>query len=86
MANRKYRNEITNLGGNGQVPALECNCITFYNPPGNLTNLVVNKMPITPGCMFMLAGLEGEQDTSIYEVVLGSVSEVFYVIRKYYVE
>lgn len=82
---RKYKNETTNINGNGNVPANECNCITFYNPDSNTSNLTVNSMPIKPGCILMYAGLAGEIDTTIYDVKVGSTSDIYYVIRKFYI-
>lgn len=81
----KYKIEVQNINEAGQVPSDGCNCITFYNPPGNTGTLYVNDMPITPGNMFMVAGLAGEQDFTVYNVNF-TVSEKYFYIRKNYLQ
>ena len=81
---KKYRNETTNINGNGQVNADGCNCITFYNPPSNTNTFFVNSMPVNVGCIFALEGHAGEEDTSLYDVRVTSTTDLYFVIKKFY--
>lgn len=82
--NKKYRNETTNINGNGNVSADGCNCITFYNPPGNTQEFLVNNMPVKVGCIFALEGHAGEMDTTVYDIKVNVATEQYYVIKKFY--
>lgn len=81
---RKVRFDSRNLN-TGNVPADNCNCISFYNPTGNVGTFYINNVPVPPGAIYTLACLAGEIDTTVYNARFTSTSEKYFVTRKYYI-
>lgn len=82
---RKYKIQVEQVTKGKMADSVGCNGISFTNQGSD--NALINGYLLKPGSVLMLGGHEGEEDTTMYDIVFqGNVAPRIDIVRKVYIK
>ncbi len=82
MSGRKYKMVFQPFRSNDFIDGAGCNSITFIN--AGTINFTIEGFTLTPAAQLSINGLDGEIDTTKYQLVFAADGGICQVLRKVY--